>query len=195
MSLESIILQLSYFGVFLLMIANGIATLPSSQLLYIIAGYFVSTGFFNLWVLLFVGALGNTIGNIILYEIVRSKGLKYITKFKIFPKREIMKVQVAFKKRGVWFVFIGKLIPALKVLVPIPAGLAKMNRIAYITIIFISSFIWASIFIAIGFFFGKSTTVFKAYLPILFVIALIVIWMFYKYMNSEEVRKEIKKNF
>lgn len=106
-----------------------------------------------------------------------------------------MKVQVAFKKRGVWFVFIGKLIPALKVLVPIPAGLAKMNRIAYITIIFISSFIWASIFIAIGFFFGKSTTVFKAYLPILFVIALIVIWMFYKYMNSEEVRKEIKKNF
>jgi len=195
MSLESIIINLSYFGVFLLMISNGIITFPSSQILYIIAGYFVSTGFLNLWILLIIGALGNTVGNIILYEIARSKGIKYITKFKIFPLSGVKKVQIVFEKKGGWFVFVGKLIPALKVFVPISAGLAKMNRIAYITIIFISSFIWAGIFVAIGFFFGKSTTVFKAYIPILFVIALIVVWVFYKYMNSEEVKKELKKKF
>jgi len=195
MSLESIIINLSYFGVFLLMISNGIASHPSSQILYIIAGYFVSTGYLNLWLLLIAGTLGNTVGNIILYEVARSKGADYIIKkFKIIPKKQLKKVQATFKKRGAWFLFIGKLLPVIKVIVPIPAGLAKMNRLLYVTIILISSFIWASIFVTIGILFGKSTTVFKAYVPILVVIALIVVWYFYKYMNSEEVLKEIKKN-
>ena len=193
MSVESIIINLSYLGIFLLMITNGIMTLPSSQVLYIITGYFISIGTLNLWLVLFIGALGNSVGNIILYELVRRKGVQYITRWKVFPEKDIKKVQIAFKRRGAWFVFIGKLLPAIKVLVPIPAGVAKMNRTLFITLIFISSFIWAGIFNAIGFFFGKSTTVFKAYLPILAIIALIVVFIFYRYMNSKEVLKELRK--
>jgi membrane protein DedA with SNARE-associated domain len=193
MSIETIIINLSYLGIFLLMISNGLITTPSSQVLYIITGYFISTGALNLWIVLIVGALGNTIGNIILYEIARQKGMKYITRLKFFPEQEIKKMQIVFRKRGVWFVFIGKLVPALKVWVPIPAGIAKMNRAVFIPIIFVSSVIWAGIFNAIGFAFGKSTTVFAIYAPVLLIIAFIVLFIFYRYMNSKEVLRELRK--
>jgi membrane protein DedA with SNARE-associated domain len=174
------------------MISNGIISFPSSQVLYIITGYFIFTENLILLPVVIVGAIGNTIGNVILYELVRSKGIKYITKFHLFPKEMIKKVQIAFNKKGGWFVFIGKLIPALKVFVPIPAGIAKMNRWLYISIIFTSSVIWTFPFIAIGYYFGKSSNVFGKYTVVLIIIALVVVSVLYHYMNSEEIKSEIK---
>ena len=150
--------------------------------------------------MIIVGALGNTIGNIILYELVRAKGVGYIEKIatKLYQiqkekfERNLTKVQIAFQKKGAWFVFIGKLIPALKVFVPIPAGLAKMNRALYTSIIFISSIIWTFPFIAIGYYFGKSSDVFGKYAIVLIIIALVVVSALYRYINSEEVVSEIE---
>ena len=85
--LESIIVSLGYLGIFLLMIANGFISFPSSQILYIIVGYFISIGTLALVAASLVGALGNTIGNIILYEFSRRKGISYITQYKMFPQR------------------------------------------------------------------------------------------------------------
>ena len=191
--LESIIVSLGYLGIFLLMIANGFISFPSSQILYIIVGYFISVGTLTLVAASLVGALGNTIGNIILYELSRRKGIAYITQYKMFPQREVKKVEIAFRKKGAWFLFVGKLLPAIKVFVPIPAGLGKMNRALYTAIIFVSSYIWSLIFIAIGYYFGKSSNVFGSYAVILMVVALVVVALFYKYINSEEIVREIEE--
>lgn len=192
-TIESIILFSGYAGIFFLMIANGVVSFPSSQILYIIAGYFVFTGHLNLFLVVTAGALGNTIGNVILYELARSKGLSYLTRWKIFPERELKKVQVAFNKRGAWFLFIGKLIPALKVFIPIPAGIARIHRALYVAIVAFTSTLWTFPFLAIGYYFGKSANVFGAYAVVLALIALIVATIFYKFMNSEEVVSEIEK--
>ena len=192
-SVENIIVTLGYIGIFGLMISNGVITLPSSQLLYIITGYFIFTGELNLALVSLIGALGNTIGNIILYELARRKGLGYITAFKIFPLREIKKIQVVFEKRGALFVFFGKLLPAIKVFVPIVAGIGLMNRAVYIPIIFITSLLWSFIFIGIGFFFGKNTDLFGIYPVILIVVVLVVVFAFYKYMNSQSIVSEVEK--
>jgi len=191
MNIEAVITASGYLGVFGLMIANGFVSFPSSQVLYIFVGYLASIGFFNFQLVAIVGALGNTAGNIILYELARSKGLEYITKFKVFPPREVKKVQAVFKRRGAWFLFVGKLLPAIKVFVPIPAGIAKMNRVLYAIIIFVSSYIWALAFLAIGFFFGKSSDVFGKYAIILSILALFVLFYFYRSMNSENIAEEL----
>jgi len=192
-SVEDIIVTLGYIGIFGLMISNGVITLPSSQLLYIITGYFIFTGELNLALVSLIGALGNTVGNIILYELARRKGLEYITTFKIFPLRELKKIQVVFEKRGAWFVFFGKLLPAIKVFVPIVAGIGLMNRALYIPIIFITSLLWSFIFIGIGFFFGKNTDLFGIYPVVLIIVVLIVVFAFYKYMNSQSIVSEVEK--
>lgn len=193
MTTETIITSFSYFGIFALMISNGFIGFPSSQVLYIIAGYFAFTGNLSLGGIIIIGAVGNTLGNIILYEVARSKGLEYLTRFQIFRERELKKIQKVFEKKGVWFLAVGKLVPALKVFVPIPAGISKMNRTLYASVILITSAIWSLPFLSIGYFFGKSSNVFGRYAIVMMLIALVVLGVFYRFMNSEEVIEEIEK--
>lgn len=192
-AIEGIIVAMGYTGVFGLMIANGIFSFPSSQILYIIAGYFVFTGSLNLFAVSAVGALGNTIGNVILFYLTKEKGLTYISKLTFLPESEIKKVQIAFDKRGVWFLFAGKLLPAIKVFMPIVAGIAKMRTAVFIPIILVSSYLWSLIFISIGYYFGKSAHLFGTYAVILFVAAFILVGVFYRYMNSSSIVAELQK--
>jgi len=184
---ESIIIGFGYLGIFGLMITNGFLSLPSSQVLYIIVGYFVSTGALNVWLASLLGAAGNTIGNVLLYEATRSRGLKYVTKWQMIPERELKKVGTALRRRGRWFVFIGKLLPAIKVFVPIAAGLAQMPRVLFTVLMFAASWAWSLIFIAIGYFSGKSEDFFGGYAIVLAIASLVLVVLFYRYINSREV--------
>jgi membrane protein DedA with SNARE-associated domain len=192
-TIETIIQSGSYLAIFLLMITNGAVSFPSSQVLYIIAGYFIARGDLALGLVALVGSFGNTIGNVILYELARKHGRTFIERMKIFPTRELAKVEKAFHKKGAWFIFIGKLLPAIKVFVPIPAGLGKMPRTLFASLMFVASFIWSLAFISIGFFFGKSSDLFGRYAIILVLVAVVVVLLFYKYINSDEVVSEIEK--
>ena len=191
-STEQALLIFGYLGVFVLMIANGFVGFPSSQILYIIAGYFISRGDFNWPAVSLVGATGNTIGTIILYEIARRRGIRYLARWRVFPEREVKKIQVAFNRRGVWFLFVGKLLPAIKVCVPIAAGVAGLNRLLYACIMFLSSYVWSLGFLAIGFYFGKSSDVFGRYAVALLIVTFLVLAIFYRYINSEGVIKEVE---
>ena len=186
-AIESIISSASYFGIFVLMITNGAVSFPSSQVLYIIAGYFIAQGNLLLIPVALVGATGNTVGNIILYELVRKHGRAFVARMKLFPMRELAKVETAFQKKGAWFIFIGKLLPAIKVFVPVPAGLGNMHRGLFATLMFVASFIWSLAFISIGYFFGKSSDLFGRYAIILAIVAAVVLLLFYRYVNSDEV--------
>lgn len=190
--IETIILGSSYVGIFGLMIANGFISFPSSQFLYIIVGYFIGTGYLSLFSATLAGALGNTVGNILLYEAVRAKGVAYLKKFGIFRDSDIKKVELVFQKKGLWFLFIGKLLPAIKVFVPIPAGMGRVHRGLFATLMFFASWIWSFIFIAIGYFFGKGAHVLKSYSIILLVVATIIVIIFYRYMQSDAITKELE---
>lgn len=192
MDFEAIILATSYLGIFVLMVANGFISFPSSQILYIIVGYFIGTGTLEFLPASLSGALGNTIGNIMLYEVVRSRGVHYLTRFQIFKESDMKKVEIVFKKRGLWFLFIGKLLPAIKVFIPIPAGMGKTHRGLFAAIMLIASWLWSCIFIGIGYYFGKNTEVWKSYGTILLFVALIIVYLFYRMLNSKEVLRELE---
>lgn len=190
-TIEAIIAAASYGGIFLMMILNGTASFPSSQILYILVGYFIGRGDFALVPAVIAGALGNAIGNMILYEIARRKGVEYITRFKLFPREIIRRTEIAFKKRGTWFVFVGKLLPAIKVFVPIPAGIGKMHRGLFAGIMVVGTAIWVLPFTAVGYFFGKSRDVFGAYAFVLLAIAIVVVALFFRYLKSSDVEREL----
>ena len=192
-NIEAVIAGASYAGIFGLMALNGFLSFPSSQILYIVVGYFVGTGDLGLLGASLVGAAGNTLGNIFLYEAVRAKGVHYLKKFQVFREQDIRKVEIVFRKRGLWFLFVGKLLPAIKVFVPIPAAIGKVHRGSFVGIMFTASWIWSLLFIAIGYFFGKSADTWKSYGIILFVVAAIVLFIFYRLLNSKEVLAELEK--
>ena len=186
MDIEALIIAGSYGAIFLLMIANGIISLPSSQALYLIAGYFVFTGALAPIPTILLGALGNTVGNIILYEIIRAHGRSVLEKFRLFDPRLLAKVEIAVRKNGWWFLFFGKLLPAIKVFVPVPAALGKMHRGGYALVMFLSSTIWATAYIALGYYFGKSFKVWGWYGAGIMVLAFIIVMLFLKYIERIE---------
>jgi len=192
MDIEGVVLGSSYAGIFFLMIANSFYPPISSQILYIIVGYFISTGFLALIPAVAVGTLGNTLGNILLYEAVRAKGIDYLRKFGIFREEDTKKAEAVFKKRGLWFLFVAKLLPVIKVFVPIVAGIGKVDRRAFAGIMFSASLLWSFIFIAIGYFFGKGAGMWKSYGIILMLVAGLVVFLFYRYVNSVAIIKGLE---
>lgn len=194
MSLETIIIQFSYVAIFLFLYINGIIGFPSSQLVYILAGWFVFRGDLNLILILVIGIIAHFLGNITLYELSRINGLKYIKKIdnfcqkyyklKIFAPKEIKKIQLVMKKKGLWYLFFGKLVNPIKLVINIPAGLSKVNRFLFGLIILITSSIWGIIFVSLGYFFGKSFDLAAYYGVIMLIFAVVLIYFFKKSMDK-----------
>ena len=193
MNIESIILGFSYIGIFVLMVSNGLFSFPSSQILYILVGYFVGIGYLELLPASLIGAFGNAIGNIFLYEAVRAKGVSVVERFQVLRKSDLKRVEIVFRKKGLWFLFVGKLLPAIKVFIPIPAGLTKVHRGAFALLMLSSSWIWALGFISIGYFFGKGAELWKSYGILLMIIAGLVMYLFYRILYSPSVTKELQE--
>lgn len=187
LSLENIVLSLGYLGIFGMMIANGFSSFPSSQVLYILTGYFISTGQLAWIPVIVLGAIGNTIGNVLLYEAVRRKGVAYALKKNFIPEAQVQKFEKVFSNKGAWFLFWGKLVPALKVFVPLAGGIAKTPRALFAILMLASSAIWAVGLNAIGYTFGKSSDVFGKYSIALAVFTVVLATVIYRKMNREEV--------
>lgn len=177
------------------MVTNGILSLPSSQFIYITAGFLVPSGKLEFLSIVIIGTIGNIIGNAVLYEISCRKGVEYIARWRGFSKERIMKLQRAFKRRGVVIIFIGKFLPGVKVFVPIVAGIACMNRMLYSVIIAITSFLWALGLTYFGVCFGKNygNGTFRWYGIALILLAIIAIYAFQKYIQSISIEEVIEK--
>jgi membrane protein DedA with SNARE-associated domain len=168
------------------MVTNGIVSLPSSQFVYVTAGFFAPTTDLSVLFIATAGTIGNVIGNVILYEVSRSKGLVYVTGWRGFSEEKIIKLRVAFDCRGPIIIFIGKFLPGVKVVVPVVAGIAEMNRVLYFSIITTTSFLWALGLTYFGFYFGKNygNGTFGWYSAILIILAGGAIYVFCKYVAS-----------
>jgi membrane protein DedA with SNARE-associated domain len=151
--------QFSYVAIFILMIANGVANLPSSQLLYIVCGYFISTGSLLFIPTVIAGTLGNTIGNAITHHFSQKYGITFAQKILFIDKATFEKVHntlsKTFKEKGIWYIFVGKLTPSIKAFIPVLAGLARTPPLPTYSLFLASSTLWAIAITSIGYYFGQ----------------------------------------
>lgn len=181
--LHFLISNFTYIAIFILMVANGTVNFPSSQFLYIICGYFVSTGSLLFIPTIIAGALGNTLGNIITFLLIKKYGMPLAYKLLMMDTSTFTKVHsvlhATLTRRGLWYIFIGKLIPSVKAFIPIIAGLADTKTKVTSFIFCIASFIWATALITIGYYFGEKVTL-TSLSAVSFLIALVVIFFVYR---------------
>ncbi len=181
--LHSLISTGSYVAIFILMITNGSVNFPSSQFLYVICGYFVSTGSLMFVPTVIAGALGNTIGNIITFLLIKKYDKPLARKLLMVDEATFSKVHSAlhavFMKRGMWYIFFGKLIPSVKAFIPIVAGLANTRTYLTSVLFFIASTIWAVLITSIGYFFGEHVS-FKSITGVSLIIGVVVIFFVYR---------------
>lgn len=183
MDIHTLISTGSYAAIFFLMIANGVVNFPSSQILYLIVGYFVSTGnLLFLWAVV-AGGTGNAIGNVITYTLVKKYERPLARKLLMLDEATFTKIHTAlhdtFSRRGIWWLFIGKLTPSIKAFVPVVAGLAHTPTRITSIIFFTASLIWATGVTYLGYAFGESVSL-SSFLTVSLGIGLIILFIVYK---------------
>ncbi|MFA6608498.1 MAG: VTT domain-containing protein [Candidatus Paceibacterota bacterium] len=188
MDLHSIISSGSYLAIFILMLTNGVANLPSSQLLYIVAGYFVSTGNLFFVPTIIAGAFGNAIGNIITYKLVKKYDKPFARKLLMLDEENFRKIHSAlhstFTDKGMWWIFLGKLTPSVKAFIPIVSGLANTPAKLTYFIFLTASLIWASAITSLGYYFGEQIT-FKSFTTVSLLVGGIIIFIMYKNISKK----------
>jgi membrane protein DedA with SNARE-associated domain len=194
--------NINYMTVFLLMTLESTFLPVPSELVVPPAAWKAAQGEMNFFLIIFLSTAGCVLGALINYTLAKFLGRKIIyslveTKaahMLLLNREHIEKSESFFIKYGKSSTFIGRLVPVIRHLISIPAGLAQMNIPNFIFYTALGSAIWNSILAALGYFLYTQQDVLKEYfknlsnffilLFILFVIFLIVKYFFKKRSNT-----------
>jgi membrane protein DedA with SNARE-associated domain len=107
-----------------------------------------------------VGAVGSTVGAIIIYFIALKIGLPTITRigkrYHLLSESDLKKTETWFVRHGELAVFLGRMAPGIRELISLPAGIAEMNIVRFTFFTFIGSCIWSIFLTLVGFFIGDA---------------------------------------
>lgn len=158
-----LIQTLGYAGVFLLMtLESALIPIPSEVTLPF-AGFLAHLGTFSLPLVILAGILGDITGTMILYfigykleESVVEKLVGKYGKFILFSKHEYDTLMRWMRTKGVFIIFIAKLLPGFRSVIGLPAGLSEVGWKKALLYTAAGSLIWCSIFSYVGFVLGEN---------------------------------------
>jgi membrane protein DedA with SNARE-associated domain len=149
--------SLGYPGIFLLMAMESSIFPVPSELVMPPAGYLVQQGQLNMTLVILSGTLGSLAGAYLNYFAALWLGRPLLIRYgRYFFIREehFDRVEAFFREHGEISTFIGRLLPVVRHLISIPAGLARMNHFRFCLYTLIGAGIWVSVLSWIGYFIG-----------------------------------------
>ena len=170
--------SLGYLGIFALMFLESTFFPFPSEIIMIPAGYLAYQGEMNLFVVVAIGVLGSIAGAVFNYYIAIFFGRKFLLrygKYILVSPQTLQKLEDFFKSHGEISTFSGRLIPGIRQLISLPAGLAKMNMARFIIYSALGAAIWVVVLVAIGYFIGSNQELVSQYLQSATTIALMSI--------------------
>ena len=157
---------LGYPGIFLLMAMESSVIPVPSELVMPPAGYLAAQGRMNIWLAIFMGTAGSLVGAYANYYTAHYLGrpllLKY-GKYVWITEEKFAKVEQYFKDHGEISTFIGRLLPVIRHLISLPAGLAGMNHVKFTIYTLAGAGIWVTILTWIGYFIGANQELIMQY--------------------------------
>ena len=187
--------DMGYWGIFLLMFLESTFFPFPSEIIMIPAGYLAYQGEMNVYAVVIVGIMGSLLGALFNYYLALYFGRAFLLKYGkyVFIKEETLdKLEAFFSKHGELSTFNGRLIPGIRQLISLPAGLAKMNVLHFSVYSALGAGIWVIVLVALGYLLGSNQELISEYLHTATVIALIsvaLITLFYVVRNKR--KKEI----
>ena len=149
--------KFSYFGLFLILfIEEGGIPLPIPGDIFIATvSAFPNSNYFLIVLITITATLT---GSTILFTLANKFGQKLLLKYgkyiKVTPQKT-NKIEKWFEKYGGWAIVIGRLIPGLRIVTPVVAGLFGVPYKTFWLYSAIAAFIWANIYYVLGRFFGS----------------------------------------
>jgi membrane protein DedA with SNARE-associated domain len=193
-TLETIILSAAqtlydawgWFGVAALLTFENATGITPSEIILGLAGWMLISEHQLPISMIFIGglyaAIGSTLGASIAYWVARLGGRPLVDNLagwiRIDPAH-IMRAENQFQRWGTGLVLVGRVIPGIRTLINIPAGLARMPFLTFFVVTFIGSYTWCTLLIGAGYALGQEWSLIsqyiKQYFPYLLAGGLIVI--------------------
>jgi len=172
------IFDMGYLGIFFLMLIESSFIPFPSEIVLVPAGYLASKGDMDISLILFASLMGSIGGALINYFGALYVGRKFLLrygKYVMISKETLDKMEDFFKKHGAISTFTGRLIPGIRQLISVPAGLSRMNLKVFILYTSLGALIWSIILVALGYLIGENQELIKEYLSQIVTITLVCV--------------------
>lgn len=150
---------LGYAGIAALMALESACIPIPSEVILPFAGYLVSTGRFDLWLVALVGAIGCNIGSTIAYGVGYAGGRPLVERwgrYILLDRAELDRVDHFFARFGSVTVLVSRVLPVIRTYIALPAGIARMNFWKFQLYTFIGSLPWCFALAYAGFRLGRA---------------------------------------
>ncbi|MBC1497179.1 DedA family protein [Listeria welshimeri] len=161
--ITGIMADFGYIGIFLLIMVENLFPPIPSEIILTFGGFMTTVSSLNVVMVIIVATLGSVVGAILLYKVASYFGKERLTKIvlkygRILRLREsdIERAESFFLKYGSWAVFLCRMIPLIRSLISIPAGMTKMTMSRFLVLTTAGSLLWNTVLIGLGALLGES---------------------------------------
>jgi membrane protein DedA with SNARE-associated domain len=151
--------NLGYLGIFLLMAVESSAIPFPSEVVMPPAGYLVYTGRMNLWLVMAAGLGGSLVGAYANYLVAQKVGRWFFIRYGkwfLISEKSLVKAERYFAAHGEITTFVCRLLPAIRQMISVPAGLANMRLDRFFAFTALGAGLWCAVLTAIGWLIGKA---------------------------------------
>lgn len=142
-----------YFGVFILMaLESSIVPVPS-EIVMPPAAYWAAQGKMSFWGVVVAGTLGSYFGSFVSYFVSKWIGaplIKKYGKYFLLNQKKIEMAEVWIQQYGNFGIFISRLLPVVRHLISIPAGIFKMQFLSFSFMTILGAGIWCYVLSLFG---------------------------------------------
>ena len=199
-TLQSIYDQFGWGGVFSMMIFENATGVTPSEIILSLAGWMLIEAHGEHPSLILLGGLyagfGSAIGASMAYWVARIGGRPMVEKVARWFRIDLKHVETVdghVRRWGLGLVLFGRVIPGVRTLVSIPAGLARIPFGTFFAATFAGAYVWCSLLIGAGYLLGHEwmliSQYLKAYFPYLMISGAVVIGLYVLYTYRESLPK------
>jgi len=190
--------NINYWTVALLMVIESSFIPFPSEVVVPPAAWKASEGSLNIYMVVFMSTVGALIGSCINYFLALFLGRPLIYKFAdtrfahfcLIDREKVEKAEKYFVEKGNISTFIGRLIPGIRQLISIPAGLARMKFGSFILYTFLGAVIWNIILAVLGYLAHGQMDLIKKYSSEISYVLLILGVLFVVYLVYNGLKKK-----
>jgi alkaline phosphatase len=194
---------IAYLTICLAMFLENIIPPIPSEIIMPLGGFFVYQQKLNFYILVFWGLLGTILGSLPWYYLGKLVNEKRLSNFldkkgKYFgiSSNDLIKSKRWFEKYGASLVFWGRLVPGIRTLISVPAGIELMPLRKFLIWTTLGSLIWVALLSYLGFLFGENYQIIATYLDqIKYFVKPILILIFVYFLIKLFIRLMKKNRF
>jgi membrane protein DedA with SNARE-associated domain len=150
--------DMGYPGIVILMAMESSVLPVPSELVMPPAGYLAAKGEMNIVIAIACGVLGSVLGSLANYGVALWLGRAVIRRagrYLLISEKALDRAERFFDRHGEISTLLGRMLPVVRHLISIPAGIARMSLPRFVLFTGLGAFLWCTILATIGYVLGQ----------------------------------------